>query len=247
MPVYDGLQRLMRDLTASKIYNRNRGLTMAQPGQGPMPTNQQGMGFTVRPTETISAGPGDETAWNNKVKNRALYGRYGKGGLMRDQMKNATEIQGLRNKGDLAVEGARQSGLNTRQSQITDTANRELDARYNTDTFGGKMPGADVIKANAEKLRAEAAMKAAGRGLKGAQKIFQSEALGKDDPVFYQQSVDPETGQPIMIPLPIRKGQGSGLMQNMPMPSGSATPARQNMGSSKQKKDPNDYRSYLGY
>lgn len=72
---------------------------------------QMGMGFTVRPTETISSTlptAGESMAFQERKKNRALYGQYGKGGLERARL-NAEVLskrEGLRSAEKIAGIGA---------------------------------------------------------------------------------------------------------------------------------------------
>lgn len=78
----------------------------------------QGPGFTVQPTEMISGRQptaGEATAFNERVRNRALYGRYGGSGIEREKIYGKT----------LAEVAKRQLSLKDRANILQ--RNRELE------------------------------------------------------------------------------------------------------------------------
>lgn len=107
----------------------------------------------------------DRQALNERSKNRALYGKYGQGGLMREQMglkerlekaglANERELQEMRNVGktrvadirrsaDIDTERMRQKGLTGRQEGVNALTRRQQDLQYGPE-------GVERIKAGKE-------------------------------------------------------------------------------------------------
>ena len=103
-----GRNTLLRDNTAAGIFNRNNrkftpGASRGIPSQsnGAAPQARQGLGGGVpsgtgmTPGTMMSSAPAsaaESGAFNERNKNRALYGKYGKGGLEREAMANRKAI-----------------------------------------------------------------------------------------------------------------------------------------------------------
>lgn len=163
----------------------------------PVKTAQmQGMGFGGQPGTMMSSGPSsDSEAFNERRKNKALYGDrwntkggIGRQGLMREEMRSREGIQ----------EG------------INDVTRQELKGKYNTDTFSGDPLGTEHVRAQAAMEEAQAKRLAARRGLIKEPKIHKVEGYSPDGGMnteFFERRVDPQTGQPIMAPVP-RQTQG---------------------------------------
>ncbi|EFK06789.1 conserved hypothetical protein [delta proteobacterium NaphS2] len=84
----DSLFRLqLRNALMSRL-NRAAAATFRQPAAAVNPAGD-GMGYTVRPTETSTGTQptaAESHAFNERARDRALYGSYGKGGVERDRI-----------------------------------------------------------------------------------------------------------------------------------------------------------------
>ena len=87
-----GRNTLLRDNTAAGIYNRGRkklGVGRQTPAQVAQGQAQAGMGYGGQPRTVMSSTPSsaaETMAFQEGKKNRALYGKYGKGGLEREKI-----------------------------------------------------------------------------------------------------------------------------------------------------------------
>jgi len=91
----DSLQRLqMNNLLSSLVRKKKRtGRDLLSPGGGN--AAPRGGQYQLKPTETISSSlptAADPAAFQERNKNRALYGKYGKGGLLRDSAVREKEL-----------------------------------------------------------------------------------------------------------------------------------------------------------
>lgn len=186
--------KMLRNELLSKVRTRLGSPQMpSMAGGGGMP-----MGYGGQPGTMMSGGPSsaaDTEAFNTGKKNRGLYGKYGKGGLMREEMRSGEKIQDSIN-----------------------TVNREeLKSKYNTDTFEGEPLGPEHVKAQAEMEKAKALQTQARGGLLKQPKIHKVPGFDSSGDRFYQPGVDPKTGQPAMIQMPVHN-PNAGLQAAAPKP-----------------------------
>ena len=104
---------LMSKLNHAAALAHQRATTAVNPAGG-------GMGNILRPTETITATQPtarESNAFNERVRDRALYGRYGKGGIERERIKGN------------ALAAAASRTLTDKQRADIIQKNRELDIK----------------------------------------------------------------------------------------------------------------------
>lgn len=158
------------------------------------------------------ASAADMGAFNERNKNRALYGKYGKGGLMREQMANRLKIakeraSANRYGSDRSFDSSKYKADAESDWRGKDRAldRKEYNSKYNTDTFGGEPLGTEQIRAKAMKDRADALKEQARKKLVQQPKVFDVQEYDKDtgnpSTSFYSPGVGPN-GQPAMLKRP---------------------------------------------
>lgn len=123
-----GTDSLMSLYLRNALLSRLRNGRQPQ-GQQPQAQAQPGMGFTVRPTEFSSGSlpsAAESAAFNERVRDKAVYGSYGQGGIEREKI-NAQALSDVlkqnmtqRDRADIALKreehGLRKKGLWNRKS-----------------------------------------------------------------------------------------------------------------------------------
>ena len=259
-------KEFMRKARAALLNGLGGNFGLASGGGG-----YTGGGYTGGATgPTIGGGPftmtsglssaAESQAFNEKIKNRALYGKYGKGGLEREKMGQETSLrermeQGATKRAGIAAGGVtgaaqiradawrdstkmQQEGLNTRNELL----NRPGDA-FNP-------PGVNQYNAETQRMfprqpqpreQKDPKVYPAEYGLYGEEELAPA----------YIVRIDPNTGVPYKMPIqgnrqnmPFDPNNPQSQMQRGPFNPNEA-PSRQNLSDKKKKKKGwEDWRSY---
>lgn len=200
------LERLERRQFMSKV----RSALLSRIEQGGRRTHQKVFGRPMGAATTVmsSRGPTAEesTAFEERKKNRALYGKYGKGGLEREKISSTERLRTMMETGQTKRRGMMEAGATERTGITAVTTRRGQDLRFAPgDAFGP--PGVERYRAETERMFPRTPK----IPLPKAPKVYPAEYGLQGEEVSRPYTIsaqpDPETGEYYQVPIRKKKGK----------------------------------------